>query len=193
MADDLQQPAPIYQSKEDWPSHQWVEKMYAENPPFPYSRNRQFVIPYDIDEKGAAQGYASAQLSPNGPQEAKIDWLESGPQRQGYGSQALRTITQSAADHNVRLSLFPWDKGTVSKAGLTRFYKRHGFKAEKSGRMVFDPANVKKAEGGEVNEPGITAYHGSPHDFERFDMYKIGTGEGAQAYGHGLYLSLIHI
>ena len=36
---------------------------------------------------------------------------------------------------------------------------------------------------------GIRAYHGSPHDFDRFDMSKIGTGEGAQAYG----LSLIHI
>lgn len=36
---------------------------------------------------------------------------------------------------------------------------------------------------------GIRAYHGSPHDFERFDMSKIGTGEGAQAYGHGLYFA----
>lgn len=30
----------------------------------------------------------------------------------------------------------------------------------------------------------IRAYHGSPHDFDKFDMSKIGTGEGAQAYGH---------
>lgn len=36
---------------------------------------------------------------------------------------------------------------------------------------------------------GITAYHGSPHDFDKFDMSKIGTGEGAQAYGHGLYFA----
>jgi ADP-Ribosyltransferase in polyvalent proteins len=35
----------------------------------------------------------------------------------------------------------------------------------------------------------IKAYHGSPHDFERFDLSKIGTGEGAQAYGHGLYFA----
>tara|TARA_R110000782_G_scaffold257776_1_gene347107 strand:+ start:9 stop:1898 length:1890 start_codon:yes stop_codon:yes gene_type:complete len=32
-----------------------------------------------------------------------------------------------------------------------------------------------------------TAYHGSPHKFSKFDMSKIGTGEGAQAYGHGIY------
>jgi hypothetical protein len=36
---------------------------------------------------------------------------------------------------------------------------------------------------------GIKAYHGSPHSFERFDPSKIGTGEGAQAYGHGLYFA----
>lgn len=36
---------------------------------------------------------------------------------------------------------------------------------------------------------GIKAYHGSPHDFERFDLSKIGTGEGAQVYGHGLYFA----
>ena len=35
----------------------------------------------------------------------------------------------------------------------------------------------------------IKAYHGSPHDFDAFDMSKIGTGEGAQAYGHGLYFA----
>ena len=38
-------------------------------------------------------------------------------------------------------------------------------------------------------QQGIRAYHGSPHDFDRFDMSKIGTGEGAQAYGHGLYFA----
>lgn len=37
--------------------------------------------------------------------------------------------------------------------------------------------------------PGIRAYHGSPHDFDKFDLSKIGTGEGAQAYGHGLYFA----
>jgi hypothetical protein len=36
---------------------------------------------------------------------------------------------------------------------------------------------------------GITAFHGSPHKFNKFDMSKIGTGEGAQAYGHGLYFA----
>lgn len=37
--------------------------------------------------------------------------------------------------------------------------------------------------------PQAIAFHGSPHLFDKFDMSKIGTGEGAQAYGHGLYFA----
>lgn len=47
-----------------------------------------------------------------------------------------------------------------------------------------------RAKALEAQQPqGIRAFHGSPHDFDRFDMSKIGTGEGAQAYGHGLYFA----
>lgn len=35
----------------------------------------------------------------------------------------------------------------------------------------------------------IRAYHGSPHNFDRFSLEHIGRGEGAQAYGHGLYFA----
>jgi len=42
---------------------------------------------------------------------------------------------------------------------------------------------------GSAAPKGIRAYHGSPHDFDAFDTSKIGTGEGAQAYGHGLYFA----
>lgn len=39
------------------------------------------------------------------------------------------------------------------------------------------------------NQAGAIVYHGSPHKFDAFDSSKIGTGEGAQAYGHGLYFA----
>ena len=35
----------------------------------------------------------------------------------------------------------------------------------------------------------MKAYHGSPYDFDKFDWSKIGTGEGAQAYGYGHYFA----
>jgi hypothetical protein len=36
---------------------------------------------------------------------------------------------------------------------------------------------------------GMTVWHGSPFKFKAFDPIKIGTGEGAQAFGHGLYVA----
>ena len=44
-------------------------------------------------------------------------------------------------------------------------------------------------EAGDAVRSVIRAYHGSPHDFDRFDASKIGTGEGNQTYGHGLYFA----
>ena len=34
-----------------------------------------------------------------------------------------------------------------------------------------------------------TVYHGTPHQFDRFSTDKIGTGEGAQSFGWGLYFA----
>lgn len=58
------------------------------------------------------------------------------------------------------------------------------------GALAMAPLAAKmmnKAD--DAADAGIIAYHGSPHSFDKFDMSKIGTGEGAQAYGHGLYFA----
>lgn len=39
------------------------------------------------------------------------------------------------------------------------------------------------------NPIGMTVYHGSPAKFAKFDPTKIGSGEGAQAYGYGHYVA----
>lgn len=36
---------------------------------------------------------------------------------------------------------------------------------------------------------GIRAWHGSPHDFGRFDISHMGTGQGAQSFGDGHYFA----
>ena len=41
-------------------------------------------------------------------------------------------------------------------------------------------------EKGQLDQP---AFHGSPHKFEKFSLHAIGSGEGAQAYGWGLYFT----
>ena len=73
--------------------------------------------------------------------------------------------------------------GGIAKGALKAGAKLGGEALED----IIAPAAKKAATGG-VGDM-IKAYHGSPHDFERFDLSKIGTGEGAQAYGHGLYFA----
>lgn len=81
-----------------------------------------------------------------------------------------------------------------------------GSLAETAGRTVTGmltpgPNELLKLAGvlpnaGPVAE--LTTYHGSPHRINnvdeanpmgKFDLSKVGTGEGAQAYGHGIYLA----
>ena len=52
---------------------------------------------------------------------------------------------------------------------------------DKYGKVISDGAGSDA-----LNQ---SAYHGSPHRFDRFDLSKIGTGEGAQAYGWGQYFA----
>lgn len=56
--------------------------------------------------------------------------------------------------------------------------------------LLADATQMAKQMGPELaGLLGLTAFHGSPHRFSKFDASKIGTGEGAQAYGHGLYFA----
>jgi hypothetical protein len=66
---------------------------------------------------------------------------------------------------------------------------------EYAGSMV-DPLRLASAlRRGPMQE--LDVYHGTPHRFEpteanplgEFDASKVGTGEGAQAYGHGVYFA----
>jgi len=47
-------------------------------------------------------------------------------------------------------------------------------------------ARYQAAREGGLNQ---SAFHGSPHIFDKFSTDKIGTGEGAQVYGYGLYFA----
>lgn len=50
-----------------------------------------------------------------------------------------------------------------------------------------EPLDVKGAL--RAARRGIEAWHGSPHKFDKFSLEKIGTGEGNQAFGDGIYLA----
>jgi hypothetical protein len=67
-------------------------------------------------------------------------------------------------------------------------------KAATAAGKTLDPAaiaeQVQMIKGLLANESGqVDVWHGSPHKFDVPDMSKVGTGEGAQAFGYGLYFT----
>jgi len=57
-----------------------------------------------------------------------------------------------------------------------------------AGEVIGEMVGPMRTRGTPVMQE-IDVYHGSPHRFEEFDASKIGTGEGAQSYGYGIYLA----
>ncbi len=74
-----------------------------------------------------------------------------------------------------------------------------------AGNMAFSlsravPADISNVtempDGAQLVGPtsfSLQAYHGTPHKVDKFTTAKIGTGEGAQAYGWGLYFAAAEV
>jgi hypothetical protein len=79
------------------------------------------------------------------------------------------------------IGMIPGAVGTVK--GVRAASKGAKALAPKAGEML--DAYMQRT-GMQAN---LIAYHGTPHQFDKFSASKIGTGEGAQAYGRGLYFA----
>lgn len=131
-----------------------------------------------------------------------------------YGAEITDNFGDSIAHARMKAEI-----SKAKRAGADGVRIRGGWGDEGAGEhyVVFDPKNLRSQfaafdpakkdspnllasnpkesaflsalAGEQMQQPGITAYHGSPHSFDKFSMDKIGTGEGAQAYGHGLYMA----
>lgn len=86
---------------------------------------------------------------------------------------------------------FPLDPIASRENPLAAFMQDRGFPMTESAadRLTTQGVDAATNWAGTTPMRGIRAFHGSPHDFDRFRMDRIGTGEGAQAYGHGLYFA----
>ena len=73
-----------------------------------------------------------------------------------------------------------------------------GWISEGDAYIAFNPTQIKSIYNQGTFDPNnpdirlqVEAWHGSPHEWEggKADLSKVGTGEGAQAFGHGLYFT----
>ena len=110
-----------------------------------------------------------------------------------YGDTLKRKVGGLLSDPRGTLEQFVGQLGDDMNTNISNMKTGYGFGGNKS--VLSDPAQVQAAQraladyGAQSGMAAATVWHGSPHKFDKFDSSKIGTGEGAQAYGHGLYLA----
>jgi len=118
----------------------WIEKVYSQYPDWPYGQADKVMV----WGEGEEQQFAAFKLKPGkAPDTVEIDWIMAGPeQRKGVGSRAIKELQRQAQEDRIKLTLFPWAKGKISQASLTKLYKRHGFKPVAKGAkpMQWEPS-----------------------------------------------------
>lgn len=68
---------------------------------------------------------------------------------------------------------------------ISEMAKSISFKSDASSGSAY----IGVYDGDDVIMSEQAAFHGSPHNFDEFSTDKIGSGEGAQAFGYGLYFT----
>jgi hypothetical protein len=105
-------------------------------------------------------------------------------ERAGLVSPKRRPMTELAASF-VSPSAVAKTAINAPKTAMNMLRMAENLEAPSRGVRTADGMYIPRGQMGAIEN----LYHGSPHTFDRFDLSKIGTGEGAQAYGYGAYLA----
>lgn len=108
---------------------------------------------------------------------------------QGVGGRLLNQIFQRYNPATISAA-------ASSQPSVALFYK-NGFRPimepdatlERSFEIMQEESSVTMVIPDAAISLAQSAFHGTPHRFDRFSLEAIGTGEGAQAYGWGLYFA----
>jgi hypothetical protein len=104
----------------------------------------------------------------------------------------MTTKLRPEAESTLMAALGMLPAGRPAEAGAMALGRAGERMAERVVPQVMErgglPAEMLGAMAQGTQSPA-TVFHGSPHLFQRFDSSKIGTGEGNQTYGYGLYLA----
>jgi hypothetical protein len=142
-------------------------------------------------------GYEAFTSAPATPQ-TTAEFAESASQRQP--TPTLDATAQGLGQIGKALVTDPVGAGKAIIGGEINRARSAASSPAAAGEYAggfIDPMRIAKALRRAAPIFELDAYHGTPHRFPateanelgEFDASKIGTGEGAQAYGHGLYLA----
>ena len=115
----------------------WINRVYAK---YPARWENNHVMVWG---SGDDQQFAIFELIPSFSKRGAVEikWFQAYPLRQGVGSRAIKELQAMAREDGIALTLYPWDKGQVSQAKLTKFYRGQGFKPAVKGskNMAWTP------------------------------------------------------
>lgn len=121
-------------SENTTPADKFIQDVYAE---YPQTFQNNHVMPFGPEE------FAMFELKPSLTKRGAVEiyWFQAYPLRSGVGTKAMKVLQDRAREHGVSLSLIAWDKGRVSQAALTKFYKKQGFAPQHKGArsLVWSP------------------------------------------------------
>jgi len=159
------------------------------------AKKRGLEVYYTSKGQRGRAGSRYIELPDGGKVRVSDHELPDTPQRQYTRSQGIGNFadeiivsdweTSSVDDYLNRILKRPNPNeaaGAAMDAAQARYFETGKFEAPTAENPV---SIVKPTE----TEPGIIAFHGSGADFDEFRLEMIGTGEGAQAYGYGLYFT----
>lgn len=108
----------------------------------------------------------------------------------------LDLVREYGAGVKERVGLLGRDPMEFARQALLDVVPNEAEYQAAKGRLLGGPSDEQAYQAylGKIQDMGsflgsIKVFHGSPHKFDKFDLSKIGTGEGAQAYGHGAYVA----
>lgn len=152
--------------------------------------------------------YDRMEFKPKGRNQSSVIYVKQYPHGEIHTVEQVIETTGRRYSKKPRLTFkTAWVKSTSSGTGpgIEGVYtpqRRRGSMANK-GENVNSVAEAQErglfrdghfeADNAVITEPGVTfsisALHASPHSFRKFDTAFMGKGEGAQAYGWGLYFA----
>ncbi|RLC08723.1 MAG: hypothetical protein DRI24_22900, partial [Deltaproteobacteria bacterium] len=105
----------------------------------------------------------------------------------GIGGELTEFLDSADVDNETETAI----KNVIEGVVMSKFLQMGWMAGKKGAPALYDYLREydPKTVGAPNTQKGMVAFHGSPHKFDKFKISQLGTGEGAQAYGHGMYLA----
>lgn len=151
-----------------------------------------------LDAAGMAAVSQIMRQNPEAPNAVEASQVDAAAQAQAVVEETRKRQRQADAVRQEEQRLVREMQPLVGKDAAETYGKLHSAQARAfEAAYGVDAAGLMKRRSVGLEDSGTTAgtsfdqtaYHGTPHRFDEFSLDAIGTGEGAQAHGWGLYFA----